>query len=296
MFMRDHVRCWSIPRLTAIATVAAAVIGLSGAVSSEAQAGALRQPGPRAATHIVARANPFTTQAMRTYLRSRRGDITAALYDVESHTLYLYRPGVTEQTASIVKVDILETLLHVEQRVYRPLDGDDEYLATGMIEESDNDDATDLWNEVGGPAAIARYDSLAGLTDTTPNAAGYWGETMTTALDQVRLVEHLVFSNKLLDAVSRAYELGLMEHVIPFDRWGVCVGPPAGVTVALKNGWVPIVDDDWQINSIGYVNGRGRDYVVAILTNGNLTEGYGITTIEGMSRLIWSRLAPKPKR
>jgi hypothetical protein len=84
--------------------------------------------------------------------------------------------------------------------------------------------------------------------------------------------------------------------VIPFDRWGVCAGAPAGVTVALKNGWVPIVDDDWQINSIGYVNGQGRDYVVAILTNGNLTEGYRITTIEGMSRLIWSRLAPKTKR
>jgi hypothetical protein len=294
--MRDHVRRRSIPRLTAIAVVAAALIGLSGAVASEAQAGPLRQPGPRAATHVVAPADPFTTRAMRTYLASRRGDVTAALYDVKSHMLYLYRPGVTEQTASIVKVDILETLLHVEQGVYRPLDGDDEYLATGMIEESDNDDATDLWNEVGGAAAIARYDSLAGLTDTTPNTAGYWGETMTTALDQVRLVEHLVFANKLLDAVSRAYEVGLMEHVIPFDRWGVCAGPPAGVTVALKNGWVPIVDDDWQINSIGYVNGQGRDYVVAILTNGNLTEGYGITTIEGMSRLIWSRLAPETKR
>jgi hypothetical protein len=291
--MRDHVRRRSIPRLTAIAAIATALIGLSGAVSSGAQAGPLRQPVPRAASRTVVPANPFTTRAMRTYLASRRGDITAALYDVRTHTLFLYRPGVTEQTASIVKVDILETLLHTEQHLYRPLDSDDEYLATGMIEESDNDDATDLWNEVGGAAAIARYDSAAGLTDTTPNTAGYWGETMTTALDQVRLVEHLVFANKLLDAVARAYELGLMEHVIPFDRWGVCAGPPAGVTVALKNGWVPIVDDDWQINSIGYVSGQGRDYIVAILTNGNLTEGYGISTIEGMSRLVWSRLAPK---
>ena len=291
--MRDHLRRGSVPPLTAIAAVVAVVIGLSGTVSPEAQAGALRQPGGRAATHVVAPASPFTTRAMRAYLAGRRGDITAALYDVASRTLYRYRPGVTEQTASIVKVDILETLLHAEQGVYRPLDSDDEYLATGMIEESDNDDATDLWNEVGGAGAIARYDSLAGLTNTTPNTAGYWGETMTTALDQVRLVEHLVFANKLLDAVARAYELGLMEHVIPFDRWGVCAGPPAGVTVALKNGWVPIVDDDWQINSIGYVNGQGRDYIVAILTNGNLTEGYGISTIEGMSRLVWSRLAPK---
>ena len=45
--MRDHVRRRSIPRLTAIAAVATALIGLSGAVLSGAQAGPLRQPGPR---------------------------------------------------------------------------------------------------------------------------------------------------------------------------------------------------------------------------------------------------------
>jgi hypothetical protein len=191
-----------------------------------------------------------------------------------------------------VKVDILATLLHEEQATSTPLDADDESLATGMIEESDNDDATDLWNEVGGPSAIARFDSLAGLTDTAPNTEGYWGETMTTALDQIRLLEHVVLPNGLLDAASRAYEVGLMENVIPYDRWGVCAGPPAGVTVALKNGWVPIVDGNWQINSIGYVNGEGRSYLVSVLTNENPTEGYGIATIEGMSRIIWARLAP----
>jgi hypothetical protein len=69
------------------------------------------------------------------------------------------------------------------------------------------------------------------------------------------------------------------------------------VTVALKNGWVPIVGGNWQINSIGYVNGEGRSYLVSVLTNENPTEGYGIATIGGMSRIIWARLAPpsKPK-
>jgi hypothetical protein len=240
--------------------------------------------------------NPFTTAAMRAYLASRRGGITGAVLNLANHKLYLYRPGVTEQTASIVKVDILETLLHAEQASFHPLDGDDEALATGMIEASDNDDATDLWDEVGGAAAIARFDALAGLTDTMPNTDGYWGETMTTALDQVRLLERLVVANTLLDRSSRAYELGLMENVIPYDRWGVCAGPAPGVTVALKNGWVPIVNGDWQINSIGYVSGDGRDYLVAILTDGNPTEGYGIATIEGISRIIWSRIVLIPER
>jgi hypothetical protein len=33
-----------------------------------------------------------------------------------------------------------------------------------------------------------------------------------------------------------------------------------------------------------------------VLTNANPTEGYGITTIEGISRVIWTRLALAAKR
>lgn len=72
-------------------------------------------------------------------------------------------------------------------------------------------------------------------------------------------------------------------------------GPP-GVTVALKDGWVPIVAGDWQTSSIGYVAGHGRAYLVAVLTDANPTEGYGITTIDGISRVVWTRLAPTGKR
>lgn len=281
------------------ATVAAALLAVSAAsgtaVSSSQATERPTAVGGRYATAVAATANPLASPAMRAYLRGRYGDITAAIYDLVDDRLDLYRAGIREQTASIVKVDILATLLHEEQATSTPLDADDESLATGMIEESDNDDATDLWNEVGGPSAITRFNSLAGLSDTTPNAEGYWGETMTTALDQIRLLEHVVLPNGLFDAASRAYEVRLMENVIPYDRWGVCAGPPAGVTVALKNGWVPIVQGNWQINSIGYVNGEGRSYLVSVLTNENPTEGYGIATIEGMSRIIWARLAPPSK-
>jgi hypothetical protein len=58
----------------------------------------------------------------------------------------------------------------------------------------------------------------------------------------------------------------------------------------LKNGWVPIVSDDWQVNSIGYVSGTGREYLIAVLTNADPNEQYGVATIEGMSSIIWSVL------
>ncbi len=43
--------------------------------------------------------------------RPRTDNLTAAVYDNVTGTTSLYRPGVAEDTASIMKVDILATLL-----------------------------------------------------------------------------------------------------------------------------------------------------------------------------------------
>jgi hypothetical protein len=239
-------------------------------------------------------ANPFTAGAMKSYLAGRSGTVTAALFDVSTGQTFVYHPGVTEQTASIVKVDILATLLWEAQTTPRPLTDDEEDLAAGMIEDSDNDDASTLWSEDGGSPAISHFDQLAGLSDTAPNPEGYWGETTTTALDQVELLKRLVLPNTLLDPASRAYELALMENVVGYERWGVSNGPTPGTTVALKNGWLPLSGDDWQINSIGYVDGDGRDYVLAVLTTDDPTEDFGIGTIDGVSRLVWLTLNRPP--
>ncbi len=83
-----------------------------------------------------------------------------------------------------------------------------------------------------------------------------------------------------------------MENVAPDQRWGVSGGVPAGVTVALKNGWLPLDDanTDWQVNSVGWVSGDGRDYLVAVFSTGNPTEQYGIDTINGLSSVIWNAM------
>lgn len=245
-------------------------------------------PSPNAPT----RETLFTTPAMTDYVATREGVITAAVYDVENHETYLYRPGVEQQTASIVKVDILETLLYDEQQDGATIDADDAAVAAGMIEESDNADAEDLWEEDGAAPGVTKYDDMVGLTETTPNF--HWGETTTTALDQVDLLKLLVFPNRYLDDASRAYEVGLMENVTSWEDWGVSSGPDGRCTVALKNGWLPLSGDDWQINSIGYVNGEGRDYVIAVLTTQDPTESYGIDSIEGLSKIAWQELAPGP--
>jgi len=235
---------------------------------------------------------PFTSSAMRRFLASRHGNITAAVEDLTTGQEFVYRPGVREETASIIKASILATLLHRVQREGRWLTASERATARGMIEASDNDDATRLWNEDDGSEGVGGFLRAAGLTQTTFAGPGLWGLTRTTPTDQIRLLRTLALPNRLLGPSARSYEVGLMSHVIPMDYWGVSGGIPDGVPVALKNGWLPQPRIAWQINSIGEVRGGGELYLIAIMTNGNPTEGYGIRTISGISQIIWRELAP----
>jgi hypothetical protein len=169
-----------------------------------------------------------------------------------------------------------------------------------MIEDSDNDAATALWGLVGGSTGIAAYNAQAGLGGTTPSACvqcpGFpwpgWGLTKTTPHDQVTLLRQLFTAGGQLTPADRQFALSLLENVTPAQRWGVSGGVPSGVTVALKNGWLPLdaANSDWQINSVGWVSGEGRDYLMAVLSTGNPSEQYGISTLNALGSMAWKAL------
>ena len=48
--------------------------------------------------------------------------------------------------------------------------------------------------------------------------------------------------------------------------------------------------DGWQINTTGWVRGDGRDYLIAVLTDGNPSEQYGIDTVDGVPAIVWNAL------
>jgi hypothetical protein len=233
------------------------------------------------------------------FIDSRGGEVTAALYDARTGRTWVLNPQYKEDTASIVKVQIMGTLLH-QSHGQLPT-GNEASLMQLMIEQSDNDAATELLSEAGGPSGVSKFDITAGLTDTTPHSAALipgtpwpgWGLTTTTALDQVRLVKTFVFPNSVLTGAARQYGLRLMESVEADQAWGITGGVPAGTLVAVKNGWLPLQgDSDWQVDSIGWVDGHGRDYVLAVLTNGNADEGSGIDTIQTIAQTVFRELRP----
>jgi hypothetical protein len=120
-----------------------------------------------------------------------------------------------------------------------------------------------------------------------------WGLTTTTSSDQLVLLRELVQPSSLLTDAERGYAVSLMENVTPSQRWGISGGVPARATVALKNGWLPLdsKEDDWQVNSVGWISGSGRDYLIAVLTTGNPTEQYGIDTIDQLAAIVWKDMS-----
>jgi beta-lactamase class A len=249
------------------------------------------------ATATAGREDPFGTAAA-SYLSGRTGTVLAAVYDVGTGQTWHLGRGQPQAEASVVKLDVLETLLAEKgQGEGAGLAASDRSLAEQMIEDSDNAAATGLWYEVGGAASIRSFNAKAGLTDTAPSSCvvcpGFawpgWGLTTTTPDDQIALLKQLVAPSSVLTNAERGYALSLLEDITPSQRWGVSGGVPAQVTVALKNGWLPLqgTGSDWQINSVGWVYGGGRNYLMAVLTTGNPTEQYGIDTISQLAAMVW---------
>ena len=158
-----------------------------------------------------------------------------------------------------------------------------------MITQSDNDAASDLYDDVGGWNAIGPFDTSIGMSHTTPNAQGYFGETYTTAADQITLLKQVMLPGGELSLSSRQYEYELMRHVIASQRWGITGGVPADATVAIKNGWLP-ESSGWHVNSIGRVQGDGRDYLIAVYTSFDSSWAYGIDTIARIAASAWQAM------
>jgi beta-lactamase class A len=248
---------------------------------------------PARSASPAAHASPLGPAA-QSYVEGRDGTVRLAVYDLTTGQEWSLGDGAAQAEASIVKVDILETLLAQQPG---GLTADDQSLAQQMIEDSDNDSATSLWDLAGGGTGIGAYNTRAGLTQTSPSTcvvcSGFpwpgWGLTTTTPEDQIVLLRRLVEAGGPLTASERQYALSLMENVTQDQQWGVSSGVPAGVTVALKNGWLPLdaANDNWQINSIGWVSGGGRDYLLAMLSTGNPSEQYGIDTLNSLGAMVW---------
>jgi hypothetical protein len=225
------------------------------------------------------------------------------VYDLSTGQQYTLGQPTPEAEASVVNLEILEAVLsqRTDQRTVLSLT--EQELTPPMIEQGDNGASTTLWADVGGAQGMRAFDHKAGLAYTSPSnclqcpgsSQPGWGLTTSTPQDQITLLRQLVQPSGVLDTNDQKYALYLLENVTTSQRWGVSGGVPGGVTVALENGWMPLDagNSDWQVNSIGWVSGGGRNYLMAMLGTGSPTEQYGIDTFNQLGAMVWSALAPQ---
>jgi len=162
-----------------------------------------------------------------------------------------------------------------------------------MIEASDNDAATTLWDDVGSAAGMATANTAFGLRDTVPGADDYWGLTTTTVADQLTVMNVLTSSKSPLGASARTYAADLMHQIEPDQVWGVSAAADAGTTPALKNGWLPVdADNDlWAVNSVGQVSHGGHSYLVAFLSSSQPDEQTGIDQASAVCKAAVAAIA-----
>jgi beta-lactamase class A len=194
-------------------------------------------------------------------------------------------------SASVVKVTILGTLLRDAQAAHRSPTRAERSLAWAMITRSDNGAASALWDE-DGRSRLQRFLDAAGMTHTVLGPGAAWGVTRITAADETRLLWLLLQPNRVLDTSSRDYALALMADVTPSQRWGVPAGAPKSLVVHVKNGWLPLGPYEWRINSLGGFNGHGEHYSIVVLTQDNPTMSYGVATVERIAEAVNRDLNP----
>ena len=272
--------------------------GLRAAADPSAAPSVPSAPPGRPAGHPAAMSTPDLTGRLAArldaYLAHEVGHpvrLSVAVTDHASGATAVYHPGLAFQTASVVKLDVLATLLLRAQDAHRRLSATEHDLAAQMITVSDNDATTRLWDMVGGARQIAAVNRRCGLTRTVPDPTG-WGLTRTTAADQARLVDVLVGGAGPIGTAGVALARELLGGVADEQSWGVSAAALPGEVTLLKNGWDRRDSDGdrWIVNSVGSIRSATGPLTLVVLSDGHPDRDAGIAVVEHVAKLTREQL------
>ena len=206
---------------------------------------------------------------LNAYLNTIGPDASVVLYDVTHQTYYTYNSSTQFLVASSMKVPIMLTFLHMVEQQGREPDDDEMNLLTTMIENSNNDSASILYDTDGDASGISSYMQKIGITGLSPDDDS-WGYSLITPQAMVDMLT-LLYQGKILNPSHRALALNLMENVESDQQVGVGDTAPSGATVAMKDGWVSGSDNLWAMNSSGIVVTGNETYILAVYTQEQVT-------------------------
>jgi hypothetical protein len=222
-------------------------------------------PGPGAVSRAVA------------YLSTRIGRTAFAVVDSEGRMSGVHIHW-TFPTASVVKAMLLVGYLRrLDAMGERRIDAGSNSFLYPMIHISDNDAATRTYSIVGdsGLYSVAR---AAGMTDFSVSAG--WLSARLSPADQA----HFFFEmDSLIPHEFVGYARFLLSTIEPSQSWGIpVIARPLGYQPFFKDGSIPTPLGE-AVHQVDRLEGHGRTFSVAVMTDGDPSMQYGIDTIEGVA-------------
>lgn len=203
------------------------------------------------------------------------------VYDLDTEETYRYTNDEEDrlyETASIVKVAVAMLLFHEKEINQEELTEEETERLSSMILSSDNDATSALLNEsLGGFESLQTIFDELGMSDSTVNL-GNWGNSTTTAKDQMKLLKELYLPSDYISEESQDYIIDLMTQIDADQSWGVYAGSD---DVSFKNGWLTDgVSGEWIVTSIGKVSQGDNEYLAVALSDENPSVEDGSHVIE----------------
>ncbi|MGH3645266.1 MAG: hypothetical protein ACRDUX_40355, partial [Mycobacterium sp.] len=201
-------------------------------------------------------------------------DITALVLDRNTGQMVSNGNTQTIAIASVVKLFIADDLLLQVSKGQTQLSPSDHEQFDRMLRQSDDSAAENFWNRSGGSAIVTRVAARYGLTSTRPPSNGRWWNTISTAADLVRYYDMMMSGSGGLPPEQASVILSNLAASAPMALDGTQPGGvypqrfgiPEGLfaePVAVKQGWMCCIGNDWMHLSTGVV-GPDRRYIMVI--------------------------------
>ncbi|MBA3367700.1 MAG: serine hydrolase [Geodermatophilaceae bacterium] len=193
--------------------------------------------------------------------------------------------------ASLVKLFLADNLLQRQRAGEFGLSAEDRSLLEAMLVASDDAAADSLYSRFGGEAMVTEVAQRYRLPSVAPTTeAGSWELTTMSARDVARYYDRFLSS---MPTADRDYVLGLLRGstMIAQDGFDQFFGIPtalAGMTLAIKQGWMCCPTDTSYLHTTGIVGADNR-YTVAILSGdpGAVDSGFATELVSQITTLVF---------
>ena len=209
------------------------------------------------------------------WLKQRSGVTAVAVVD-SNGVLHGWNQDRQFVTASVIKAMLLVEYL----RTHASISSSALATLTPMIEVSDNNAAEAIYHVVGD----SRLYALAKAAGMKRFAIyGQLFGAQLTAADQARFFYRLP---GLVPKSHRKLALYLLSHVVSYQSWGIpAAARPRGWQVWFKGGWRG-TNIGQLVHQVARLHKGAHTFSMAVFTDGDPSQGYGIETIEGVAARV----------